>query len=96
MVHKKQTSMVHNKEWNRWHKKKANVSLQIPQIRSHVPQFAFQTYVLPCNTHEMLSCIPEYLPCIHHTHEKPNSMGNKSSVGKVPRNHGVVLAQGRS
>jgi hypothetical protein len=37
----------------------ANMSLQIPQIRSDVPQITFQMHALPCNTHEMLSCVPE-------------------------------------
>ena len=66
------------------------MSSQIPQIRTHVPQFAFQMRVLPGSTHEMLSCIPERLPCLHHNHEKPNPVGNESSAGKVPRNRGVV------
>ena len=29
------------------------------------------------NTHEMMSCTPEYLSCIHQIHEKPNTLVKK-------------------
>jgi hypothetical protein len=38
---------------------------------SHGTQFAFHMHVLSCNTHQNLSCIPQWLPCIHHSHENP-------------------------
>ena len=34
-------------------------------------QFAFQMHALPCNTHQMLPCMPKLLPYIHHNHENP-------------------------
>ena len=63
--------------------RKGGILQEIPQIRSHAPQLAFQRRVLPCNTHEMRSCVPERLHCIHHNHEKPNPVGEKSSAGKI-------------
>ena len=59
----------------------------VPPIR-----LAFRMRVLPCNAHEMLSCIPERLPCIHRNRKKPNSVG-RGGEGAQEKCHG---ARGRS
>ena len=78
--------------------------LQIPQIRSHVPQFAFQMHVLSCNTHQILSCMPELLPYTHHNHENPTGggscarrfLGTGGGGGLIQQMHATVLVPVRA
>ena len=59
------------------------MSLQMRQIRSDVPQFAFHMHVLSCNTHQNSSGMPELLLDIHHSQENPVLRIKKKGVSRI-------------